>query len=229
MNYQVKIESVKSVEEIVGAWSDADYAELLKRFEYPDADTLKSSELKEYLFMAIADFEPNEAAAVILDYKLSDVLNKGQIDNLSHEMMREKVSENYSDIFIHKALFNINQLLYKAYNGKFLNTKATVIEFEIEHKDQDTAEITKEVALKALSPGLSDSNLILRLFQDQIDGKVPFPEADGIVWEFENTGADRYTITTSEKWIKDEEFEKTEFTASVTDHVEATEEVQKNG
>jgi hypothetical protein len=120
MNYKVNIESVKSVEEIVGAWSDADFKELLKRFEYPDADTLKSAELKDYLFMAIADFEPNEAAAIILDYKLSEVLNQGQIDNLSHEMLREKISENYSDIFIHKELFNVNQLLYMAYNGSFL-------------------------------------------------------------------------------------------------------------
>jgi hypothetical protein len=29
--------------------------------------------------MAITDFEPNEAAAIVLDYKLSDSLNEGQI------------------------------------------------------------------------------------------------------------------------------------------------------
>ena len=52
--------------------------------------------------MAIADFEPTDAAAIVLDYKLSEVLAEGQIHNLSHEMLREKVSENYSDIFIHK-------------------------------------------------------------------------------------------------------------------------------
>lgn len=228
MNYEIKIEAVKSVEEIVGAWNDADYKELLKRFEYPDADTLKSAELKEYLFMAIADFDPNEAAAVLLDYKLSEVLNEGQIDNLSHEMLREKVSENYSDIFIHKILFSINQLLYKAYNGKFLNTRATEIAFEMKPQDQETAEITKEIVLKALSSGLNDSNLILRLFQDQIDGKLPFPEAEGIVWELQHTEADKYLLTTSEKWIKDEEFEKTEFSASVSDHIEATEDISKS-
>jgi hypothetical protein len=37
--------------------------------------------LSELLSMAITDFEPNEAAAIVLDYKLSDSLNEGQIQH----------------------------------------------------------------------------------------------------------------------------------------------------
>ena len=111
MKYTVKINSIKSQDELEGSWNNADFVELLSRFDYADADKLKQTELKDYLFMAISDFEPEEAAAVILNYKLSQVLTEGQIDNLSHEMLREKVSENYSDIYIHKILFDINQLL----------------------------------------------------------------------------------------------------------------------
>jgi len=108
MKYRVKINSVKTIEELDGAWTNADFIELLKRFDYEDAGKINQNELKDYLFMAIADFEPTDAAAIVLDYKLSDVLNEGQIVNLSHEMLREKVSENYSDIYIHKLLFNVN-------------------------------------------------------------------------------------------------------------------------
>src|SRR5690606_31956433 len=114
MKYLVKINDVKSTDELDGAWTNDDFKELLARFEYPDAEQLKSSELKEYLFMAISDFEPSEAAAIMLDYKLSDILTEGQIDNLSHEMLRAKVFENYSEIDLHQDFFNINQLLYKA-------------------------------------------------------------------------------------------------------------------
>ena len=88
MKYLIKIIDIKSTDELDGAWSNDDFIELLERFEYPDAEQLKTTELKEYLFMAISDFEPNEAAAILLDYKLSDKLNEGQIDNLSHEMLR---------------------------------------------------------------------------------------------------------------------------------------------
>lgn len=183
MKYLVKINNVKSIEELEGAWSNIDFEELLTRFEYPDAEQLKPTELKEYLFMAISDFEPNEAAAILLDYKLSDVLADGQIDNISHEMLRVKVCENYTEIDLHQDLFNINQLLYKAYNGKFPLAKATVVLFEITGKNYDAEEVTKETALKAISYGLSENNLLNRLLRDQLEGRTSFPEAEGIVWD----------------------------------------------
>jgi hypothetical protein len=130
MKYLVKINDIKSTDELEGAWNNDDFKEILVRFEFPDAEQIKTPELKEYLFMAISDYEPGEAAAILLDYKLSDRLAEGQIDNLSHEMLRVKVSENYTDIRLHHDLFNINQLLYKAYNGKFPQAWVNIVEFK---------------------------------------------------------------------------------------------------
>jgi hypothetical protein len=180
MKYFVKITSVKTTDELEGAWDNADYTELLRRFDYADAAKVKENELKDYLFLAITDFEPNEAAAVVLGYRLSDVLTEGQIGHLANEMMRDKVSENYSDIYVHKFLFNINQLLYKAYNGKFPFVKANVVEFEMKAEHDEETELTKELVLKALSISLSENNLINRLFKEQLSGNAPFPEAEGI-------------------------------------------------
>jgi hypothetical protein len=215
MKYLVKIKDVKTTNEMDGAWSNEDFIELLKRFEYPDAEQIKPDELKDYLFMAISDFDPNEAAAILLDYKLSDVLGDGQVDNISHEMLREKVSENYSDIYIHQDLFNINQLLYKAYNGKFPLTKVSIVHFKIKGDSNDQVEISKETVLKALSFGLSENNLMKRLLNEQLMGEAPFPEAEGIVWELNNEGNDEYSITTSEKWLKGDEFENMEYECDV--------------
>lgn len=223
MKYAVKITSVKTVDELEGSWNNNDFRELLKRFDYPDSEKLKPNELKEYLSMAISDFDPNEAAAIFLDYKLSDELTEGQIENLSHEMMREKVSENYSDIYIHKVLFNINQLLYKAYNGKFPAAKATVVEFEMREDHNEEIEITKELVLKVLSVGLSEKNLITRLFKEQLDGNVPFTEAEGIIWELLNKGDFQYMMTTSEKWLTKEDIKNMEFDCTVTPFTEKVE------
>jgi hypothetical protein len=224
MNYSVKINSVKVLDEIEGAWSNTDFTELLKRFDYEDAEKLNQTELKDYLFMAIADFEPTDAAALLLDYKLSEVLSEGQMHNLSHEMLREKVSENYSDIFIHKTLFSINQLLFKAYNGKFPNTKATIVEFEMREKQDEKTEITKELALKALIISLSDSNLINRLFKDQLESDAPFPEAEGIIWDLQNKGNNVYLMTTSEKWLSKDDFTNLEYDCVVVPSIGNSEE-----
>jgi hypothetical protein len=215
MKYLVKIIDVKSTDELEGAWNNDDYKELLARFEYSDAEQLKTTELKEYLFMAISDFEPSDAAAILLNYKLSDLLTEGQIDNLSHEMLRVKVSENYTDIQLHLHLFNINQMLYKAYNGKFPLAKANIVQFEITNENNDPEEITKETALKALSYGLSENNLLNRLLGDQLDGRTPFPEAEGIVWEFQNKGNHVYSITISEKWLTKNDFTNPEYECTI--------------
>ncbi|HEY3390758.1 MAG TPA: hypothetical protein VGK38_14365 [Prolixibacteraceae bacterium] len=224
MKYSLNINSIKSVDELEGSWNNDDFTALLKKFGYADADKLKQNELKDFLFMAISDFEPEESAALILDYKLSEVLSEGQIHNLSHDMQREKVSENYSDIYIHKLLFSINQLLYKAYNGKFPKAKASVIEFEMMAEPGEETAITKELVLKAFSIGLSERNLINRLFKDQLEGKVPFPEAEGILWDLEKQGEFQYLVTTSEKWLNKEDFVNMEFECSVTAFIGKSEE-----
>jgi len=225
MKFNIKINSIKLVDELDGSWDSSDFAALLNKFDYADADKLKTDELKDFLFMAISDFEPDEAAAIVLDYRLSDVLTEGQIHNLSHEMTREKVSENYSDIFIHRTLFDINQLLYKAYNGKFPQAKATMIEFEIEGEGDEETEITKAMVLMAFGHALSDRNLVVRLFKDQLDGKEPYPESEGIIWDLQKMGNAQYLVTTSEKWLKKEDFTKTEFECVINPFITKTEEV----
>jgi hypothetical protein len=224
MKYLVKIKDVKSAEKLEGAWNDDDFKELLVRFEFPDADQVKPAELKEYLFMAISDFEPSEAAAILLDYKLSDVLGEGQIDNLSHEMLRAKVPETYTDIYLHHDLFNINQLLYEAYNGKFPPLSVNIVEFELTDEHHNQVELTKENALKALGYGLSENNLLNRLLGDQLEGQAPFPEAEGIVWDLQSKGNNLYSMTISEKWLTKNEIAKPEYECTVQEFEDQDEE-----
>lgn len=214
MNYSVKINGIKTVDELVGAWTNDDLIELLKRFNYEDADKVSPSELRDYLFLAIADYEPNEAAAILLDYRLSEQLTEGQIANMSNEMEREKVAENYSDIYIHRQLFDVNQLLFKAYNGKFPNSKATRVEFEAKETTGHGVEFTKEIALKALKGALSDRSLVNRLFGDHLETDIAFPEAEGIVWELNDKGNNQYELVTSENWISEEDFVNEEYECS---------------
>jgi hypothetical protein len=140
MKYLVKIKDVKSTDKLEGAWSNDDFKELLVKFEFPDADQVKTAELKEYLFMAISDFEPYEAAAILLDYKLSE------------------------------------------------------------------------------------NNLLNRLLGDQLEGREPFPEAEGIVWDLQNKGNNTYSMTISEKWLTKNEFTKPEYECTVQPFEEQDEE-----
>jgi hypothetical protein len=212
MNYQVKIESINTVDEITGFWSSEDYVQLLKKFAYPDAETIKKENLSEFLSMAITDFEPNEAAAIVLDYKLGDFLSEGQIQQISNDMLVDKISEEYPEIDMQAGLFHVNQLLFKAYNGKFPNAKATVITFSVTpSKEGGTKKLTKENVLKLFSNGLSDRNIIKRLFDEQMHENAAFPEAEDILWDLTSSDDVNYQLNTSENWLKKEDFIASEF------------------
>ncbi|REE24280.1 hypothetical protein DFQ09_10445 [Winogradskyella pacifica] len=211
MKYHIIINSVKTVDALKDAWTNEDYIVLLEKFGLKESSESSTSELLELLFMAISDFEPEEAAAIILDYKLADQLNENQIEQISHEILLDKISEEYADISLHHQLFNINQLLHKAYNGTFPNAKATVVEFEI----TPNKDITKEVVLKAFDKTLANNNVIKRLFSNHLAGEEAFDEAESIVWDLISVGENSYTLTTSEYWMSRDEFKDAEFDATV--------------
>lgn len=211
MKFKITIKEVTTVDEITNYWQSEDYINLLRRFDFPDANTVKPENLREMLNMAITDFEPNEAAAIVLSYKLSDRLNEGQIDQVSNDMLLDKVSEEYPEIDLHLDLFNINQLLYKAYNGKFPNAKAIVVDFSMVSKDGYDGEITKEIVLKSFNNGVSDRNVFKRLFEEQMTTDKEFPEAEAVLWELNKKDATNFNLTTSEYWLNKDDFIATEF------------------
>lgn len=170
--------------------------------------------------MAISDYEPNEAAEIVLTYKLSEELNEGQIQQISHNMLIDKVCEEYPEIGLQGTMYHINQLLFKAYNGKFPNAKASVVKFSMSPIAGGAVKIlTKENVLKLLNNGLSDRNLIKRLFDDQMSQNIPFPEAEGIIWELATADNMNYSLVTSENWLNNEDFISSEF-ESVLEEIE---------
>jgi hypothetical protein len=211
MHYTITINKISSLEEIKGYWTNKDFINLLDKFDVPDGDQLDPSELWEMLCMAVSDFEPDEAAAIILDYKLGEELNEGQIQNISHEMLEDKISEEYPNIALHYPLFNINQLLYKAYNGKFPKILATQLEVELSVKGEEDLEVSKEMMLKYVEPLLSDRNPIKRLFEDQLEEGHTFEDAKHVIWELHNLGQHQYRIITSDYWINREDIVDGEF------------------
>ena len=205
MKYAIKIHKISTVDELSKVWNVEDFKALLVRFDFANNDINDKKELRELLFMAIADKDPSEAATIVLDYKLGAYLNKGQIDSLSYEMLVDKISEEYPKIGLHKELFNVNQLLYKAFNGKFPNTKATVVDFEITPLFHADRKITKEIVLKCFAKNLDSHNIILRLFGKQLNGDEEFVEANDIIWDLEQNETS-YRLITSEYFMHKEEF-----------------------
>jgi hypothetical protein len=213
MKVDIKIINIKTVNELNHYWTNEDFIQLLDRMNISDGASFKPEELKEMLYMAITDFEPAEAAEIVLTYKLEDKLSDGQIQNIAHDMLEEKVAEQYADPSFHYDLFNINQLLYKAFKGKFPNTEASVIQVEL--TSSEGTEINIEILTKALSQGLSERSIIQRLYEDQVMGSVDFGDAAKIIWNFTAKDNNTYEVITSKYWIDKEDIEMSEYEADI--------------
>lgn len=212
MKFQIKINSASTIDEVSDYWTAEDYVQLLEKYNYPDAEKASKDNLRELLLMAITDFEPNEAAAILLEYKLSDQLNEGQIQQISNDMLLDKIAEEYPEISLHATLFHINQLLFKAFNGKFPNTKATIIDVSISPLESgEETGFSKEMILKLLSPGLRDNNLVKRLFAEQMTENKSFPEAENILWSIDPAANGHIKILTSEYWLNKDDLAASEF------------------
>lgn len=220
MKAEVILNEIKLIHKIDDYWTNDNYIKLLEEFDFPDAAQTNLDELWEMLQMAISDFEPNEAAEVILNYKLGNRLNKGQIQNISHEMQEDNLAEEYADISFHYDFFNINQLLYDAYNGKFPHAEAIKITLTLLLKSDHEIEVNEEIILKSLIAGLDEHNLLHRLFDKQLKGESKFKEAEDIIWELKNLGDHKYQIITSEYWINKEDILQKEFSSSILFHEE---------
>ena len=209
MNFTIRLNKIKAIEKIEGYWSREDYINLLELFDYSDAKSLPEDELFELLSMAISDFEPEEASEIVLTYKLKSILKEGQIKNLAHEMLEDKVAEEYPNISLHYPLFNINQLLYEAYNGKFPKTLASALDIELTFASKVT--VTKEIVLRTISDLLSEKSLLKRLFDEQLDSEEELKDAESIIWELMSTGDNTYHLISSDYWLNKEDFEIDEF------------------
>lgn len=212
MNPKFKIEPIafQTIRELPNAWTDSDFKTLLEDMEYGDTSDLSSKELKEMCLLSLSDNEPDEAAKIVLEHIFTERLNEGQIANLSHEMIDEKMWEEYAELGMHEDFFNATQLLYEAYNGKFPLPEAVQFQINITTKDARGMSIlnheTEAALVRILVQGMPENTLINRLFDEQIEGG-DFKDAKDIIWQYkkEETGGNtlQFSIISSSYWFRD--------------------------
>jgi hypothetical protein len=82
-------------------------------------------------------------------------------------------------------------------------------------ESKEPTEINKELITKVLCQGLSDRNIINRLYPDQVSGKVAFEDAEKIIWNINDKGNNTYEVITSNYWIAKDEVVYSEYDAEL--------------
>lgn len=215
MKHQFKVELLKflTLHELPHAWKESDFKSLLEQMEFVGISEIAPGELKEMCLMALTDNEPEDAAKIVLESIFKERLSKGQIDNLSNEMLDEKHWEEYADISMHEEFFNAAQLLYEAFNGKFPHAEAVRFQVKITGKNPAGLSLFEQhpeiPLIRLLVKGMPDNTLINRLFDEQLK-ENSFPEAKDIIWQLKKESQEGsslvFDIISSEYWFRDFKF-----------------------
>ena len=208
--FNVEVIKFSTINELPNAWSPSDYRELLTIMDYGDVSDITPEDLKETCMILLSENEPEEAASIVLNYVFQNQLNAGQIANLSNEIQEEKMWEEYADLALHEPFFNVTQLLYETYNGKFPNPEAVQIKLKISAKKSEDLLVfesqTEAPFIRLLVKGMPHNTLINRLFDEQLESEH-FEEAKNIIWQLEKEQKDNntmlFTIISSPYWFKD--------------------------
>ena len=196
--------------ELPNSWQNKDYKALLEKMNYDNPDSISEAELKEMCLMSFTDLEPREAAEIVLAYLYPEELNAGQIENLSHQMLTEKLWEENPELPLHKGFYQATQLLHDAYNGTFPATKAVEFQVKVTAENPDDlalfAEAPAAPLVRLLAPGLPDNALINRLFSTQVAGDA-FPEAQAMLWQLtpgeKTANSLTFDVVSSAYWLED--------------------------
>jgi hypothetical protein len=222
--YSVKLIELKEVHEIPLVWTEEEFRRLLHFVEYEDVQGIPAEELKDMACLALTDFEVEEAAAKVLEFRLGERLNKGQRQNLAIELQEEKIWEEYADLSLHEELFHVSCMLYWAFPKNFREPDIARLKLSITPLTQESrlnsAAPTAGFLTRVLNDGMDEHTLINRLFDESLIANS-FPEAEHIIWQFEAHGAkensndNTITIYTSWNWVDDlkgiSEWESTAF------------------
>lgn len=184
--FNVDVRGFSVLEEIEGSWSSEDFEQLLDRMEFGDSADLSPDDLREMCVLSLRDMEPAKAASILLQYRLGDSLSKGQIQNVSHEMLDEKLWEEYADMPLHERFFHVGGLLYQAFPSVVPVPDAVEVRLAVTAKDHEGARLLEAplhetLIVRLLADGMPDDAPLNRLFGEAVRGK-PFPEAESIVW-----------------------------------------------
>ena len=207
--FHVELSGFSILEEIPGTWTTKEYSDLLSIMEYGSTDGMDEDELKEMCLLSLQDFEPEEAAAIVLEYCLGNQLSAGQIQNLSVEMLDEKLWEEHADMALHERLFIVSSIMYSAFPNAFPEPDAVKASFSVSATDDSGRHVllnsmTESFLIRLLASGMDEDTALNRLFEEQLAGNT-FPEAEFIIWitNSESSANDtfRVEVISSGTWL----------------------------
>jgi hypothetical protein len=209
LHFDVHVQSTELLDQVPDAWRSAQFEWMLEDMDYGETTGLSADDLREMCVLSLQEREPDKAAEIVLRCRFGDKLRDGQVRNCSHEMLDEKLWEDYADISFHEDFFHAGSLLWQAFPRDVPTPDGLRVVVDATANDSLGrkflhGKLSESFIVRVLSDGMPDGAVLRRLFDDQLAGG-PFPEAEAIVWSFKasrtNDTSIRLDVLSSDYWL----------------------------
>ncbi len=192
-SYQVNILSVQEVHTLPGIWPDAALRQLLELAEFEDAVSVSEADLLEMVLMALQDLGNQRAGELVLEVIFGDTMRPGVRQNLVDDLQEDEPWADFATVSQQRGLFIAVVLLHQAFPTRYGTPDALKLRFSVRALSESgmAAMESAEPAwvMRLLACGMTDTDVLPRLYEEDL-AAGPFPDAPGLIWQFETAAKD---------------------------------------
>lgn len=183
--FEVSILSAEEVHSLPGIWPAEALRQLLVKAEIDDAKSIVESDLLEMALMALQDLGNQAAGELVLEIIFGDAMRSGVRQNLVDDLQETSPWDDFATVEQQRGLFIAVVLLHQAFPNRYGTPDALRLKFTVQALSEAgstaLAAATAPWLIRILSFGLSDSDVLHRLYEDDLRSG-PFKDAPGLIW-----------------------------------------------
>ena len=187
-SFDVSVLSHDEIHSLTGDWDSEALQKVLALADADDIGEIAEEDLEDICLMSLQDIGNQRAGEIVLEAVFDDSMRPGVRQNLVDDLQEDQPWDDFAEISQQRGIFTAVCLLHKAFPVRYGTPDATrlTIKVQAETRASLTSIDPQKCAwlLRLLACGLSDDNIVHRLYGDELK-KGEFTEASGLIWQAE--------------------------------------------
>jgi hypothetical protein len=184
--FLVSILSTDEIHALPGTWGAESLRRLLLLADADDIGEIAAEDLEEICLMSLQDLGNQKAGEIVLETVFGDSMRPGVRQNLVADLQEDQPWNDFAEVSQQRGIFEAVCLLHKAFPTRYGTPDAIKLTISIRSPSDSGLALVDSMQpawlLRLLACGLSDDNIVHRLYGDELK-KGECPEAAGHVWD----------------------------------------------
>jgi hypothetical protein len=187
-SFDVSVLSQDEVHALTGDWDNEAFRNVLALADADDIGEIAEEDLEDICLMSLQDIGNQRAGEIVLEAVFGASMRPGVRQNLVDDLQEDQPWNDFAEVSQQRGIFVAVCLLHKAFPIRYGTPDATRLTVRIQA--ETSAGLTSiepqncAWLVRMLACGLSDDNIVHRLYGDELK-KGAFTEAAGLIWQAE--------------------------------------------